>query len=176
MPGSRAGRALPGTLEIEFAYDGSRTTWAPAGRSMRRKSESVRQELWADLAVHHAIRQFAHAAALARPSSGHRPCLLPEGASASSAAASRLSSEGTAAKLARSFTEANREARARLLPGPAQPGLSARDQGTEPLARAEDPRQTGAAGPARPVGPQPDLEAEEHPPGRSASPQRIAFS
>ncbi|MET9952098.1 hypothetical protein ABZ135_11195 [Streptomyces sp. NPDC006339] len=56
----------------------------------------------------------------------------------------------------------------------AQPGLSTRDQETEPLACAEDPCQT-RHGPVRPLGPQPDLEAEEHPQGRKASTQRIAF-
>ena len=59
-------------------------------------------------------------------------------------------------------------------PGPTQPGLSTRDQETEPVACAEDPSQT-RHGPARPLGPQPDLEAEEHPPGRKASTHRIAF-
>ncbi|WP_405984254.1 hypothetical protein [Streptomyces sp. NBC_00872] len=39
----------------------------PGGPIRSRTPEGVRQELWAYLAVHHAIRQFAHTAALARP-------------------------------------------------------------------------------------------------------------
>ncbi|MEU4063426.1 hypothetical protein AB0F25_13490 [Streptomyces wedmorensis] len=39
----------------------------PGGPIRSRTPEGVRQELWAYLAVHQAIRQFAHTAALARP-------------------------------------------------------------------------------------------------------------
>ncbi|MFH9250864.1 transposase [Streptomyces lydicus] len=53
--------------EIELAFDEIKNHLGPSGPIRSRTPEGVRQELWAYLAVHHAIRQFAHAAALARP-------------------------------------------------------------------------------------------------------------
>ncbi|MEU4356231.1 transposase [Streptomyces virginiae] len=51
--------------EIELAFDEIKDHLDPGGPIRSRTPEGVRQELWAYLAVHHAIRQFAHAAALA---------------------------------------------------------------------------------------------------------------
>lgn len=89
----------------------SSPTAAPGGPIRSRTPEGVRQELWAYLAVHHAIRQFAHTAALTRPAVdtdrvSYLKCvrIIP----------SQLGA--TATKLTRSFAEAGREARARLLP------------------------------------------------------------
>ncbi|MDV5143655.1 transposase [Streptomyces sp. SBC-4] len=53
--------------EIELAFDEIKNHLGPGGPIGSRTPEGVRQELWAYLAVHHAIRQFAHTAALARP-------------------------------------------------------------------------------------------------------------
>ncbi|MFE9468642.1 transposase [Streptomyces virginiae] len=63
--------------EIELAFDEIKNHLDPGGPIRSRTPEGVRQELWAYLAVHHAIRQFAHAAALA-PGCGRRPRVLPE--------------------------------------------------------------------------------------------------
>lgn len=97
--------------EIELAFDEIKNHLGPSGPIRSRTPEGVRQELWAYLAVHHAIRQFAHAAALAHPAVDTDrisslkcvriiPCQLG----------------ATTAKLARSLTEAGWEARSRLLP------------------------------------------------------------
>ncbi|MFB7394977.1 IS4 family transposase [Streptomyces sp. NPDC056191] len=53
--------------EIELAFDEIKNHLGPGGPIRSRTPEGVRQELWAYLAVHHAIREFAHKAALARP-------------------------------------------------------------------------------------------------------------
>ncbi|GGW65208.1 hypothetical protein GCM10010381_57720 [Streptomyces xantholiticus] len=66
----------------------------------------------------------------------------------------------TTAKLIRSFTEAERAAGSLLLPARRKPGLPTRDQETEPMAPAQDPRQTQHRA-ARPLGPQPVREAED---------------
>ncbi|MFE4425118.1 hypothetical protein ACFRMR_45610, partial [Streptomyces sp. NPDC056817] len=87
----------------------------PGGPIRSRTPEGVRQELWAYLAVHHAIRQFAHTAALARPPvDADRISYLKCVRIVRRSIPSQLGA--TTAKLARSFTEAGREARARLLP------------------------------------------------------------
>ncbi|MFF9853321.1 IS4 family transposase [Streptomyces litmocidini] len=101
--------------EIELAFDEIKNHLGPGGPIRSRTPEGVRQELWAYLAVHHAIRQFAHTAALTRPAvdADRVSCLkcvriirrsIPSQPGA------------TATKLTRPFTEAGREARARLLP------------------------------------------------------------
>ncbi|MFE1891735.1 transposase [Streptomyces microflavus] len=97
--------------EIELAFDEIKNHLGPGGPIRSRTPAGVRQELWAYLAVHHAIRQFAHRAALARPAVdadrvSYLKCVrvIP----------SQLGA--TATKLTRSLTEAMEEARSRLLP------------------------------------------------------------
>ncbi|MFF2511832.1 transposase [Streptomyces sp. NPDC058086] len=53
--------------EIEPAFDEIKNHLDHGGRIRSRIPEGVRQKLWAQLAVHHAIRSFAHAAAFADP-------------------------------------------------------------------------------------------------------------
>ncbi|WP_285802114.1 IS4 family transposase [Streptomyces sp. RKAG290] len=101
--------------EIELAFDEIKNHLGPGGPIRSRTPEGVRQELWAYLAVHHAIRQFAHTAALARPAvDTDRVSYLKCVRIIRRSIPSQLGA--TTAKLARSFTEARREARARLLP------------------------------------------------------------
>ncbi|GGR10008.1 hypothetical protein GCM10010280_67190 [Streptomyces pilosus] len=156
--------------EIELAFDEIKNHLGPGGPIRSRTPEGVRQELWAYLAVHHAIRQFAHTAALARPTVdadrvSYLNCvrIIP----------SQLGATPT--KLTRSFAEAGSGGTRPPPPDPARPGLPTRDQEAEPLACAEDSRQT-RHGPARSLGAQPDLEAEEQPSGREAGAQGNASS
>ncbi|MFD4665093.1 transposase [Streptomyces halstedii] len=53
--------------EIELAFDEIKNHLGPSGPLRSRTPEGVRQGLWSYLTVPHAIRQFAHAAALADP-------------------------------------------------------------------------------------------------------------
>ncbi|MFF8670045.1 transposase domain-containing protein [Streptomyces sp. NPDC015242] len=101
--------------EIEPAFDEIKNHLGPGGPIRSRTPEGVRQELWAYCAVHQAIRQVAHTAALARPTVdadrvSHLKCVRIIRRSI----LSQLGS--TATKLTHSFTEAGREARARLRP------------------------------------------------------------
>ncbi|MFB6840115.1 IS4 family transposase [Streptomyces sp. NPDC056361] len=102
--------------EIELAFDEIKNHLGPGGPIRSRTPEGVRQELWAYLAVHHAIRQFAHTAALARPTvDADRVSYLKCVRIVRRSIPSQLGA--TATKLTRSFAEAGREARARLLRG-----------------------------------------------------------
>lgn len=142
--------------EIELAFDEIKNHLGPSGPIRSRTPEGVRQELWAYLAVHHAICQFAHAVALARQPvvDTDRVSYLKCVRIVRCSIPSQLGA--TATKLARSFAEAGREARARLLPA----------------RRSRDcPRAIKKPTATRPLGAQPDLEAEEHPPGRKTSHQ-----
>ncbi|MEU1371097.1 transposase [Streptomyces sp. NPDC005803] len=101
--------------EIELAFDEIKNHLGPAGPIRPRTPEGVRQELWAYLAVHHAIRQFAHTAALARPTVDADPvsylkCVRIVRRSIPSQPGA------TAPKLTRSYAEARQKARSRLLP------------------------------------------------------------
>lgn len=146
--------------EIEFAFDEIKNHLGPGGPIRSRTPEGVRQELWAHLAVHHAIRQFAHAAALAHPSgSGHRPCLLLE------VRPHHPPQHPVPARSdhrqAHPLLQGGRTGGTQPSPsGPPRPKLPACDQEAEPMAGAQDPCQT-QHGAARPLGPQPDLEAED---------------
>ncbi|WP_435972011.1 transposase [Streptomyces sp. Qhu_M48] len=101
--------------EIELAFDEIKNHLGPGGPIRSRTPEGVRQELWPYLAVHHAFRQFAHTAALARPAvDTDRVSYLKCVRIVRHSIPSQLGE--TSAKLARFFTEARREARARLLP------------------------------------------------------------
>ncbi|MFC8505761.1 IS4 family transposase [Streptomyces sp. NPDC057411] len=101
--------------EIELAFDEIKNHLGPGGPIRSRTPDGVRQELWAYLAVHHAIRQFAHTAALARPTvDADRVSYLKCVRIIRRSIPSQLGA--TTAKLTRSFTEARREARSRLLP------------------------------------------------------------
>ncbi|MFJ9158016.1 IS4 family transposase [Streptomyces griseoviridis] len=101
--------------EIELAFDEIKNHLGPGGPIRSRTPEGVRQELWAYLAVHQAIRQFAHTAALARPAvDTDRISYLKCVRIIRRSVPPQLGA--TATKLARSFAEAGREARARLLP------------------------------------------------------------
>ncbi|MFK3728642.1 transposase domain-containing protein [Streptomyces sp. NPDC088090] len=83
------------------------THLGPAGPIRSRPPEGVRQELWACLAVHHAIRQFAHATALARPVANPDRVPYPKCVRiVRRSVPSRLGA--TATKLTRSFAEAER--------------------------------------------------------------------
>lgn len=101
--------------EIELAFDEIKNHLGSGGPIRSRTPEGIRQELWAYLAVHHAIRQFAHTAALARPAvDTDRVSYLKCVRIVRRSIPSQLGA--TATKLTRSFTEARWEARARLLP------------------------------------------------------------
>ncbi|MFF6774548.1 transposase [Streptomyces sp. NPDC012637] len=101
--------------EIELAFDEIKNHLGPGGPIRSRTPEGVRQELWAYLAVHQAIRQFAHAAAISRPAvDADRVSYLKCVRIIRRSVPSQLGA--TTAKLTRSFTEAGREARSRLLP------------------------------------------------------------
>ncbi|WP_159106886.1 IS4 family transposase [Streptomyces rishiriensis] len=99
--------------EIELAFDEIKDHLGPGGPIRSRTPEGVRQELWAYLAVHHAIRRFAHAAALAGPAiDADRVSYLKCVRIIRRSVPSQLGA--TTAKLARSLTEAVQEARSRL--------------------------------------------------------------
>lgn len=101
--------------EIELAFDEIKNHLGPGGPIRSRTPEGVRQELWAYLAVHHAIREFAHTAALACPTvDADRVSYLKCVRIIRRSIPSQLGA--TATKLTRSFTEARQEARVRLLP------------------------------------------------------------
>ncbi|MFI7276133.1 hypothetical protein [Streptomyces sp. NPDC049879] len=103
--------------EIKLAFDEIKNHLGPGGPVESRTPEGVRQELWACLAVHHTIRQFAHRAALARPTvDADRVSCLKCVRIIRRSIPSLLGA--TLTKLTRSFTEAGREARARLLSKP----------------------------------------------------------
>ncbi|MFE7611862.1 transposase [Streptomyces celluloflavus] len=53
--------------EIELAFDEIKNHLGPGGPLRSRTPEAVRQELWALLAVHQAVRRFVHAAAASGP-------------------------------------------------------------------------------------------------------------
>ncbi|MFJ4152698.1 transposase [Streptomyces galbus] len=101
--------------EIELAFEEIKNHLGPNGPIRSRTPGGVRQELRAYLAVHHAIRQFAHAASLADPPLEADPisylkCIRIIRRSIPSQAAA------TTAKRTRALTEAAQEARSRLLP------------------------------------------------------------
>ncbi|MGW7545939.1 IS4 family transposase [Streptomyces sp. NPDC054770] len=101
--------------EIELAFDEIKNHLGPGGPIRSRTPQGVRQELWAYLAVHHAVRQFAHAAAAASPTVdtdrlSYLRCLrIIRRSVVSQAGATRT-------KLTRAWSEAAQEARSRLLP------------------------------------------------------------
>ncbi|MEX0167999.1 transposase domain-containing protein [Streptomyces sp. LMG1-1-1.1] len=96
---------------------------------------------------------------------GHRPCLLPE-VRPHHPFPARSDRHQAHPLLRRGRAGGTRTPP----PGPARPGLPTRDQEAEPLARPEDPRQARHR-PARPLGAQPDHEAEEQPPSRKTGTQ-----
>ncbi|MGW6395770.1 IS4 family transposase [Streptomyces sp. NPDC055103] len=101
--------------EVELTFDEIKNHLGPGGPIRSRTPEGVRQELWAYLAVHHAIRRFAHAAALARPAvDADRVSYLKCVRIIRRSVPSQLGA--TTARLARSLVEAGQEARSRLLP------------------------------------------------------------
>lgn len=101
--------------EIELAFDEIKNHLGPGGPIRSCTPEGVRQELWAYLAVHHAVRQFAHAAATAGPTvdtdrlSYLRCVRITRRSVVSQAGATRT-------KLTQAWSEAAQEARSRLLP------------------------------------------------------------
>lgn len=101
--------------EIELAFDEIKNHLGPGGPIRSRTPEGVRQELWAYLAVHHSIRRFAHAAALAGPAvDADRVPYLKCVRIIRRSIPSQLGA--TTARLTRSLAEAAQEARSRLLP------------------------------------------------------------
>ncbi|MFE9558859.1 transposase [Streptomyces sp. NPDC006703] len=101
--------------EIELAFDEIKNHLGRGGPIRSRTPEGVRQELWAYLAVHHAIRRFAHAAALAGPAvDADRVSYLRCVRFIRRSVPSQIGA--STAKLTRSLTEARQEARSRLLP------------------------------------------------------------
>ncbi|MFE2103691.1 IS4 family transposase [Streptomyces sp. NPDC059468] len=100
--------------EIELAFDEIKNHLGPGGPIRSRTPEGVRQELWAYLAVHHAIRQFAHATALAHPivdadRVSYLKCVRIVRRSVPAAWRPPSPLGATAIKLTRSFAEAGRE-------------------------------------------------------------------
>ncbi|MFE9637264.1 transposase [Streptomyces sp. NPDC006463] len=152
--------------EIELAFDEIKNHLGFGGPVGSRTPGGVRQELWAYLAVHHVIGQFAHTAALARPAvDGDRVSYLK--CVSSSAAASRPSSERPPpSPRARLPRQGGRHAAAFFRPG-ATGTAHARSRNRARVARPENPCQT-RQGPAWPMGPQPNLEGEEQPQGWTA--------
>ncbi|MFE9250719.1 transposase [Streptomyces sp. NPDC007088] len=101
--------------EIELAFDEIKNHLGPGGPIRSRTPEGVRQELWAYLAIHHAIRRFAHDVALAGPAIdadrvSYLKCVRIIRRSVS------FQLGATIAKLTHSLPEAGQEARSRLLP------------------------------------------------------------
>lgn len=101
--------------EIELAFDEIKNHLGPGGPLRSRTPEAVRQELWALLAVHQAVRRFAHDAA------ADGPVVDPDRLSylrcVRIARRSVPSQHGAARrKLTSAWKEAAQEARARLLP------------------------------------------------------------
>ncbi|MEU1892219.1 transposase [Streptomyces pristinaespiralis] len=137
--------------EIELAFDEIKNHLGPSGPIRSRTPEGVRQELWAYLAVHHAIRRFAHTAALARPAAdADRVSYLKCVRIIRRSIPSQLGA--TTAKLARSLTEAGWEARSRLLPVRRNRDCPRAIKKPSRMARAENPCQR-RHGPTRPDGP-----------------------
>jgi hypothetical protein len=101
--------------EIELTFDELKNHLGAGGPLRSRTPQGVRQEIWAYLAVHHAVRQLAHdAAATARPQVdsdriSYLKCVRIIRTSVMSQAAA------TPTKLARTLAQAVREVRHRLL-------------------------------------------------------------
>ncbi|WTJ17069.1 transposase (plasmid) [Streptomyces sp. NBC_00715] len=101
--------------EIELAFDEIKNHLGPGGPLRSRTPEAVRQELWAMLAVHQAVRLFAHAAAASGPvvdadRLSYLHCVRIARRSVSSQhGVSRR-------KLTSAWRDATQEARSRLLP------------------------------------------------------------
>ncbi|WP_435600825.1 transposase [Streptomyces sp. C10-9-1] len=145
--------------EIELAFDEIKNHLGPGGPIRSRTTEGVRQELWAYLAVHHANRRFAHAAALAGPAvDADRVSCLRCVRIVRRSVPSRLGA--TMAKLTRSLTEAGQEARSRLIPARRNRNCprAIKKSNRWPVlrTRAKRVRPSQAAGPtARPRRPRP---------------------
>ncbi|MEV5084621.1 hypothetical protein AB0K74_39600, partial [Streptomyces sp. NPDC056159] len=113
--GGAAQQCAAPTRQIELAFDEIKNHLGSGGPIRSRTPEGVRQELWAYLAVHQAIRQFAHTAALARPAlDADRVSYLRCVRIIRRSIPSQLGASTT--MLTRSYTEAGREARSRILP------------------------------------------------------------
>ncbi|MFF5638240.1 IS4 family transposase [Streptomyces sp. NPDC012825] len=170
---AREGRTLPKHViyrerwEIELAFNEIKNHLGPGGPIRSRTPEGVRQELWACLAVHHAIRQFVHTAALARPTvDADRVSYLKCVRIIRRSIPARSDRHQAHPLLCRGWAGGTCTPSA----GPAQPGVPARDQEAESLAHPEDPSQTRHS-PAGPLGPQPDHKTEEQPPNRKTGTQ-----
>lgn len=102
--------------EIELAFDELKNHLGPSGPLRSRTPEGARQELWAFLSVHHAIRRLAHDAAV---STGpivdtDRISYLTCVRIIRRSIFSQVATTGT--KLTHALGEALHEARSRLLP------------------------------------------------------------
>ncbi|MEU0676134.1 IS4 family transposase [Streptomyces sp. NPDC006172] len=102
--------------EIELAFDEIKNHLGPGGPLRSRTPEAVRQELWALLAVHQAVRLFAHAAAAANGPvvDADRLSYLRCVRIARRSVPSQHDTSGR--KLTSAWNEAAQEARSRLLP------------------------------------------------------------
>lgn len=101
--------------EIELAFDEIKNHLGPGGPLRSRTPQAVRQELWAMLAVHQAVRRFAHEAAASDPVLGgdrlsYLRCVRIARRSVSSL------HDASRRTLAGAWKEAAQEARSRLLP------------------------------------------------------------
>ncbi len=101
--------------EIELAFDEIKNHLGPGGPLRSRTPEAVRQELWALLAVHQAVRLFAHSAAATGPvvdadRVSYLRCVRIARRSVPS------QHDVSRRKLTSAWTEAAQEARSRLLP------------------------------------------------------------
>ena len=102
--------------EIELAFDELKNHLGPSGPLRSRTPEGARQELWAFLAVHHAIRRLAHDAAVSTEPVldtdriSYLTCVRIIRRSIFAQAAT------TGTNLAHALSEALHEARSRLLP------------------------------------------------------------
>ncbi len=149
--------------EIELAFDEIKNHLGPGSPIRSRPPEGVRQDLWPYIAVHHAIRRFAHTAALSGPAldtdrvslSEVRPDHPPK------RSVPARSQYGQAHPVPhRGWARGTKP----LARSPPEPEVPTGDQEAQPLARAADPSKTRRCQ-AGPLGPQPDDEGQDQPTG-----------
>ncbi|WP_131735877.1 IS4 family transposase [Actinomadura roseirufa] len=103
--------------EIELAFDEVKNHLGPGGPLRSRTPDGVRQELWAFLAVHHAVRRVAHHAAVHTSEPVVDADRIPYLTCVRIIRRSVIAHLGaTAAKLAEAVADTARQARRRLLP------------------------------------------------------------
>ncbi|MEU2222243.1 IS4 family transposase [Streptomyces sp. NPDC018347] len=147
--------------EIELAFDEIKNHLGPGGPLRSRTPEAVRQELWVLLAVHQAVRRFAHDAAASGPVLECRPTLLPP-LRPDRPAQRPVPARHLQAHVGQRLEEGHPGSAVPSAAAPARPGLAPSDQEADAVADPENPErpQQGRTGA---MGTQPDHQAAQTP-------------